>query len=47
MRDKTDIELKSIIEKAVAELHNRGYSVDIRGGHRLRPTVACTKVIKL
>lgn len=47
MKDKTDTELKSIIEEVVAELHNRGYSVDIRSGHRPRPTVECTKVVKL
>jgi hypothetical protein len=50
MKDKTDSELKSIIEKAVAELYNRGYNVETRGtlgSPRRKPTIECTKVVKL
>jgi hypothetical protein len=50
MKDKTDIELKSIIEQAVAELHNRGYNVETRGAlgsNRRMPIIECTKIIKL
>lgn len=50
MKDKTDSELKFIIEQAVAELYHRGYNVETRGtlgSPRRMPTVECTKVIKL
>lgn len=50
MKDKTDIELKSIIEKAVSELYSRGYDVYLHGNAgrpRRQPSVVCKKEIKL
>lgn len=50
MKDKTDLELKSIIEKAVYELHSRGYDIQllgITGKPRRMPVVECRKVITL
>ncbi len=50
MNNKTDKELKELIETAIAELYNRGYDVSLYGvtsRPRRLPVVECKKVIKL